>query len=69
VRRATWRSRSPRRSWEDTAIEDRASTGTLGALHVERINGPASARVPAACLPGISVGGELAHPDTFRPIG
>ena len=34
-------------------IEDRATTGTLGALHVEKDQpGPPSARAPAAGVPG-----------------
>jgi hypothetical protein len=49
-------------------MKDRASTGTLGVLHVERINRPTFCGYrQRASLP--AVGGEPAHPDTFRPIG
>ena len=50
-------------------MKDRASTGTLGVLHVERINRPTFCGYRQRAFPEPPPGGEPAHPDTFRPIG
>ena len=70
VRRATWRSRSPLGRGRTPGHrgpcdhrDSRSSPCPPGST------GPPPGWAPAACLPGPSVGGELAHRNTFRPIG
>jgi hypothetical protein len=53
VGRATWRSRSPRWSWEDTGHEGPCDHRDSRSSPCRKDQPcPPSARVPAACLPG-----------------